>query len=89
MTTMDWHAMWELDKRNIDKGQEAVLGYLGILPWRIVTCFIVYNNSIGISISKANAAFHRPPYASILSPNRYRPDEGRDAVDRLCTACRN
>lgn len=28
---MDWHATWELDKRDIDKGQTAVHGYLGMM----------------------------------------------------------
>lgn len=77
---MDWHATWELDKRHIDKGQEAVHACLGILSWRIVLyCVIVL-----VMVLQAQA---QRSMVLILARTDCNPDQGktkgRTAVDRL------
>ena len=71
--------MWGLDKRHIDKGQKAVHSCLDLLSRRIVLhCVIVL-----VLVSRAQTQFHKPLYISNLA--RTDSDQGRDAVDRLCT----
>jgi hypothetical protein len=79
---MDWHATWELDRRHIDKGQEAVHACLGILYQRIVPyCVIVL-----VMVSQAQTQHFM---GFILARTDCNPDQGknqgkeRTAVDRL------